>query len=540
MPAFKRPGVSNPQTGEAGKWERISGRDIFMPSGDASPEQIGADAMERLSRPGAIQAGKTGEYDEDKHAKTDKEPSEAENGTNKFTVDYIENRGVHGRAVDGETYIGEPVKEDDDKVDTERANKITEIGLNDLIVYYDNGVKLKGKVIGMSGQMTTVLKEDGVLQDYPSDGIFFVTDILNNKPWDAMDYTEKTAILLKAGIPANYYLTRPWELIDKYVQNAIKSATQAEEDTNLGSSFTEQNIRHDAPEGYEESSVSAPSIEQFAYEEKKPNPGDEEVPRANESPEIEKISYSRNQIAGVSDSRKVDEEDEKEKVDQNLVPFGKVEQNLTPFGKEDGGDDAKREVDDRMKSLLSNIDNIKDEAGNGLTDTSVYVNKQETTVQPLGIAGTGEFPTLENETKYSDIDKFHQQGYNQDSPTNPTTDEVESRRPNQEIREHTYQDKDGGTGDGGVVTTGTDGVRNERHDGKVKPEHQLPSDSDLSPQRHKEAPMDGQAVDNDKDNGMGSANVAKQNIGVGELTEAQAKKWLEKNKEKQESKEWDL
>ena len=48
---WQHPPIRSPVTGEAGKWESVEGRDVFVPNAAQDPNEIGQDELDRWAQP---------------------------------------------------------------------------------------------------------------------------------------------------------------------------------------------------------------------------------------------------------------------------------------------------------------------------------------------------------------------------------------------------------------------------------------------------------------------------------------------------------
>ena len=70
---WKHPPIRNPNTGEAGQWQEVSGRSIFIPDAELDAQAIGDAELDAWEHPApAYQA--EGEEDENPNQEVEKEP----------------------------------------------------------------------------------------------------------------------------------------------------------------------------------------------------------------------------------------------------------------------------------------------------------------------------------------------------------------------------------------------------------------------------------------------------------------------------------
>ena len=167
---WKHPPIRNPNTGEAGQWQEVSGRSIFVPDAELDANAIGEGEIERwIHPPPAYQA--EGEEDENPNREVEKphvedQPKPGENagqeridfnprletedrvgevhlgkdsptGQGNLDMGFVQGRGENDiEARNSETYIGSAGNRSRRKVN---MNKITHTKVGDDIHFYVNG-----------------------------------------------------------------------------------------------------------------------------------------------------------------------------------------------------------------------------------------------------------------------------------------------------------------------------------------------------------------------------------------------------------------
>jgi len=253
---WKHPPIRNPNTGEAGQWQEVSGRSIFVPDAELDPNAIGEGELDRWEHPPpAYQA--EGEEDENPNREVEKphigeQPKPGENagqeridfdprletedrvgevhlgkdsptGQGNLDMGFVQGRGENDiDARHSETYIGSAGNRSRRKVN---MNKITHTKVGDDIHFYVNGKEDRGIVIKMGNSYIQVFKEDGTVADIHINDTFFVKDILLNKTWDNMDSTERYQELQKIHAPSPRFISKDWDQLPKEIKDLLVEKT---------------------------------------------------------------------------------------------------------------------------------------------------------------------------------------------------------------------------------------------------------------------------------------------------------------------------
>ena len=215
---WKHPSIRHPVTGESGKWTAVNGRDIFVPSSEQDPVEVGEKELERWEHPPPSNRSSESEPGENPNEEVikpeDKEKDEA--GYGDLGNQHTQGTGDNYDAIDDETYIGLPANEKRTKM-----NKIQDTHIGDLINFYVNGINDKGVVTKMSGAYIEIVKEDGKIHNIHINDTFFVKNIIVNKTWDDMDMTERTLALQKAKAPSPRYVAKDWNQLPVELQDVL-------------------------------------------------------------------------------------------------------------------------------------------------------------------------------------------------------------------------------------------------------------------------------------------------------------------------------
>ena len=283
---WKHPPIRNPNTGEAGQWQEVSGRSIFIPDAELDPMAIGDAELDAWEHPApAYQA--EGEEDENPNEEVEKTPLPNNNqeidkpsGSSEFgfgsdTAHTPEPMEFTGKPVvpQGSQPVGEREtsrletedqvgmvqqnkdspsgygnldmgfvqgrgENDIDARDSEtyigsagnrsrktNMNKITHTKIGDDIHFFVNGKEDRGVVVKMGNTYIQVFKEDGKLHDIHINDTFFVKDILVNKTWDNMDEYEKYEALQKIHAPSPRFISKAWDDLPKEIKDLLVEKT---------------------------------------------------------------------------------------------------------------------------------------------------------------------------------------------------------------------------------------------------------------------------------------------------------------------------
>lgn len=274
----RRPAILNPNTGETGHFQRVQGRHVFVPTGEERAEDIGDKELERWEHPSPTFK------ESEKNTYGYGQPNDNSNPRPDETF-----RGTRGDAKESETYIVSS-----NIVDMDR---LSETKLGDKIKYYLNNKHGEGTVVGIGGEYLKILKSDGMYQDVHINDTFQVSEIVKGKPWNKLSIEEKSEALTKARCPLSY-ITRTWFDIPQEARKVITAKSDVE-DGNYGGVPT--NTFFDAEDDYE--AEDRKNDKDFQHESKKPS---------NSVTEQNKADSATNMMSGVSDSKKEEEEVEKE------------------------------------------------------------------------------------------------------------------------------------------------------------------------------------------------------------------------------------
>ena len=158
---WRHPSIANPATGEAGKWQTVGSRSVFVPAGNMDPDEIGHQELSRWSNPKPTFRDGDSEPVENPNEEVEKEGAAF-------------NPSEPNEEVEGETYIGRPAKKSNRMTD---LNKISSTQIGDEIHYVQNGVdKGRGIVVSMGGSYVTIAKENGKLYDIHINDTFFIKE----------------------------------------------------------------------------------------------------------------------------------------------------------------------------------------------------------------------------------------------------------------------------------------------------------------------------------------------------------------------------
>lgn len=379
---FRKPGIQTPE-GESGEWKRVQGRHVFVPTAENSAEEVGENEIERWAHPTPTFKN---EDDEDK---------------TKFVSveDHLDVRNIHADgAKEGDTYIGEPAKEDKlpDK------NKVADVQLQDKIKYYLNGEEGQGYVIAMTGGFFTVRKDTGGYQDIMVSDIFFVESILTeDKSWAHMSVDERTEILQKARCPLSF-VTRNWDDMPPEVVAVIKSNFESGKYGGIDTS-----THFDATEDYE----AVPIIddkENFKHENQAHDISTtepEDVPESNEHPEVS-IKDGKMQSPMIAGTRKDDDIDPQDDGKKKIIGavIGAVETNdKTHLEEEDKGN----QNEDYIGHKKTDREDVEDLDKDGKKDNQLEEKPDDKDKEnaSMGTGDSGSFNSVHNSRFNSDDDR---------------------------------------------------------------------------------------------------------------------------------------
>jgi len=258
---WKHPPIRNPNTGEAGQWQEVAGRSIFIPDAELDPAAIGDAELDRWEHPPpAYQA--EGEEDENPNREIEKDPlpnnnqeidkipanpgqeriefnprletedrvgevlmdnKDSPTGYGDVDMGFVQGRGENDiDARHSETYIGSAGNRSRRKVN---MNKISHTKVGDDIHFYVNGKEDRGIVVKMGNSYIQIFKEDGKIYDIHINDTFFVKDILINKTWDNMDSTERYEALQKIHAPSPRFISKAWNDLPKEIKDLLVEKT---------------------------------------------------------------------------------------------------------------------------------------------------------------------------------------------------------------------------------------------------------------------------------------------------------------------------
>jgi len=240
---WKHPSIRHPVTGESGKWTAVNGRDIFVPSGEQDPVEVGEKELERWEHPPPSNRASESEPGENPNEEVikpeDKEKDEA--GYGDLGNQHTQGTGDNYDAIDDETYIGLPANKKRTKMT--QMNKIQDTHIGDLINFYVNGTNDRGVVTKMNGEYIQIVKEDGKIHNIHINDTFFVKNIIVNKTWDDMDMTERTLALEKARAPSPRYVAKDWNQLPVELQDVLTKTGFTYEDGVTRDAETEDHER---------------------------------------------------------------------------------------------------------------------------------------------------------------------------------------------------------------------------------------------------------------------------------------------------------
>jgi len=218
---WRHPSIANPATGEAGKWQTVGSRSVFVPAGNMDPDEIGHQELSRWSNPKPTFRDGDSEPVENPNEEVEKEPEEdvEKDGNGYGDLGAAFNPSEPNEEVEGETYIGRPAKKSNRMTD---LNKISSTQIGDEIHYVQNGVdKGRGIVVSMGGSYVTIAKENGKLYDIHINDTFFIKDIIVNKTWDSMDYEERENVLASARVPSPRFISKSWREMPQELKDIL-------------------------------------------------------------------------------------------------------------------------------------------------------------------------------------------------------------------------------------------------------------------------------------------------------------------------------
>jgi|LWDU01.1.fsa_nt_gi hypothetical protein len=251
---WKHPSIRHPVTGESGKWTAVNGRDIFVPSSEQDPVEVGEKELERWEHPppsNRSSESEPGENPNEEVIKPEDNEDKEKDGAGFGDLGNQHNQGTGDNydAIDDETYIGLPANEKRTKM-----NKIQDTHIGDLINFYVNGVNDKGVVTKMSGAYIEIVKEDGKIHNIHINDTFFVKNIIVNKTWDDMDGTERTLALTKARAPSPRFIGKDWNQLPRELQDVLTKTGFTYEDGVTRDAETED---HDRMGNFQDKGVGA-------------------------------------------------------------------------------------------------------------------------------------------------------------------------------------------------------------------------------------------------------------------------------------------
>jgi hypothetical protein len=215
---WKHPSIRHPVTGESGRWTAVNGRDIFIPSSEQDPVEVGQKEIDRWEHPPPSNRSSESEAGENPNEEVIKPEEEQKDGAGYGDLgnQHTQGTGDNYDTINDETYIGLPANEKRTKM-----NKIQDTHVGDLINFYVNGKSDQGTVTKMGGSFITIVKEDGYVHNIHINDTFFVKNIIVNKTWDDMDATERTIILVKARAPSPRFIGKDWNQLPRELQEVL-------------------------------------------------------------------------------------------------------------------------------------------------------------------------------------------------------------------------------------------------------------------------------------------------------------------------------
>ena len=281
---WKHPPIRNPNTGEAGQWQEVAGRSIFVPDAELDPQAIGDAELDRWEHPPpAYQA--EGEEGENPNQEVEKIPvkpgqeridfnprletedrvgevlmdnKDSPTGQGNLDMGFVQGRGENDiDARNSETYIGSA----GNRTRKTNMNKITHTKVGDDIHFYVNGKEDRGIVVKMGSSYIQVFKEDGNIADIHINDTFFVKDIIINKVWDNMSDGEKYEALNKIHAPSPRFISKKWEQLPEEIKGLLTKTGFTYEPGKTRNEESEDHSRTGMQQSSKEGGEIDPSIE---------------------------------------------------------------------------------------------------------------------------------------------------------------------------------------------------------------------------------------------------------------------------------------
>ena len=284
---WKHPPIRNPNTGEAGQWQEVSGRSIFIPDAELDAQAIGDAELDGWEHPPPAYQS-TGEADENPNEEVEKVPLPNNNqeidkpsGSSEFgfgsdteqtpepmefmrkpvipqgsqpvgergtlrletedPVGMVQQDNKDSSSGHGNLDMGFVQGRGENDIDARHSetyigsagnrsrntdmNKITNTKIGDDIHFYVNGIEDRGIVVKMGNTYIQVFKEDGRIHDIHINDTFYVKDILLNKVWDNMGETERYEALQKIHAPSPRFIMKSWADLPKEIKDLLVTKT---------------------------------------------------------------------------------------------------------------------------------------------------------------------------------------------------------------------------------------------------------------------------------------------------------------------------
>ena len=158
---WKHPPVNNPSSGEAGEWQEVSGRSIFVPDAEMDANSIGVEELSRWEHPNPAYRSTESEADENPNEEVIKPHEKDGTGYGNLDSVFVNGRGENDTPINSETYIGSPSKQSR-KVN---MNKIKNTKIGDDIHYFSNGKEGRGIVIKMGNEYLEIFSDKGGVEN---------------------------------------------------------------------------------------------------------------------------------------------------------------------------------------------------------------------------------------------------------------------------------------------------------------------------------------------------------------------------------------
>ena len=236
---WKHPPVNNPSSGEAGEWQEVSGRSIFVPDAEMDANSIGVEELSRWEHPNPAYRSTESEADENPNEEVIKPHEKDGNGYGNLDSAFVNGRGENDTPINSETYIGSPSNQNRKVI----MNKIKNTKIGDDIHYFSNGKEGRGIVIKMGSEYLEIFNDKGSVENIHINDTFFVKDIIINKTWDDMDANERYDALVKIHAPTPRFLSKSWNQLPKEIKGLLTKTGFTYETGNSKDSETEDHSR---------------------------------------------------------------------------------------------------------------------------------------------------------------------------------------------------------------------------------------------------------------------------------------------------------